>query len=81
MQTLTVGAEWSSTKKISLEDCITQLDSGSEKLHFRAEGEQNCTLLVTESNSLKKIANEKSKVVFDLVDVAQKLEDKVKTVK
>ena len=81
MQTLTSGAEWGSTKKISLEDYITQLDADSEKLHFRAEEEQNWTLLVTESNSLKKIANEKIKVVFDLVYVAQKWEDKIKTVK
>lgn len=46
------------SKKVSLQNCITQLEAAADKLHFGAEEEQNWTL-ATESNLLKKTANEK----------------------
>ena len=39
-------------------NCITRLEAAADKLHFGAEEEQNWTL-ATESNLLKKTANEK----------------------
>ena len=58
---------------------MAQFEADAAKLHFRAEEEQNW-ILVSEANSLKKTAYEKRKIVSNLVDVAHKLEDEIKTV-
>ena len=55
---ISTTSKWDSTKKVSLEIASCSFEVYSDKLHFRAEEEQNWAL-VTEANSFIKSPNKK----------------------
>ena len=59
-------------------DWITQREPDADNLQKKNWRRTKWTL-ATETNSLKKTANERRKVISDVADVAQKLEVEIKT--